>query len=527
MVHRKFRRKDFIIPGKYALCSSQTIPVCFGKLARTYQVLSQPRQPLGWRFIAKPICLFVVIHLLTIQISATQKIAPPQPIRPTPSAAQLAWQQLEYYAFIHFNMNTFTDHEWGEGRAHPDQFNPTDLDPRQWARVVKDAGMKGIILVAKHHDGFCLWQTNTTTYSVKNSKWRNGKGDVLKELSAACKEYGLKFGVYISPWDRNHPLYGKPAYNRVYKEQWREILTNYGEVFESWLDGANDHSKPMVYDFHGFFETIKTLQPNTIIFSDAGPDIRWVGNEKGIAGETNWSNRDNEGSFPGFADEKALNVGDEDGASWLPAECDVSLRPGWFYHAADDNKLKSVAQLLDIYYSSVGRNANLLLNIGVDRRGLVNENDIRRLMEFRKAIEEEFKTNLAHGKITASNSRGNSRLYAPENVLDGSPKTYWATNDGITSASLEIDFGREIDFNRFLVQENIAFGQRVKKFSLQIWNGKSWEAIARQTTIGYKRILRFPTVKTRKLKFVIEDAKACPTITNLEIYHAPDIQPAQ
>src|SRR5215813_8353794 len=301
----------------------------------------------------KNIARLISFLLLAPQLSFGQKVAPPKPLNPMPSPAQIAWQQLEYYAFAHFNMNTFTDHEWGEGRAQPDVFNPTELDARQWARVVKDAGMKGIILVAKHHDGFCLWPSSTTAYSVKNSKWRNGKGDVLKELSAACKEFGLKFGVYISPWDRNHPLYGTPKYNRVYKEQWREILTNYGEVFEAWLDGANDHSKPMVYDFRGFFETIKTLQPSTVIFSDAGPDIRWVGNEKGIAGETNWSMRDNEGTFPGFADEKALNVGDEDGTSWLPAECDVSIRPGWFYHAAEDARLKSVAQLLDIYYSSI------------------------------------------------------------------------------------------------------------------------------------------------------------------------------
>jgi alpha-L-fucosidase len=257
-----------------------------------------------------------------------------------------------------------------------------------------------------------------------------------------------------------------------------------------------------------------------VIFSDAGPDIRWVGNEKGFAGETNWSTRDNEGSFPGFADEKALNTGDETGASWIPAECDVSIRPGWFYHATDDDKVKSVAQLMDIFYGSVGRNGNLLLNIGVDRRGLVNENDVTRLMEFKMAREEALKTNLARGRVTASNARGSDAGYGAEKAFDGRPDTYWATDEGVKKASVEIDFGREIEFNRFLAQENIALGQRVKRFSVRIWKNEGYETIAQQTTIGYKRILLFPAVRTRKLQLVIEDSKACPTITNVEIFKA-------
>lgn len=465
--------------------------------------------------------------LISLPAVWATKVSSPSPVAPTPSPAQLAWQRLEYYAFVHFGMNTFTDHEWGEGRISADNFNPTALDCRQWARVVKAAGMKGVIITAKHHDGFCLWPSDTTEYSVKNSKWREGRGDMLKELSDACKEYGLKFGVYISPWDRNHPLYGTPKYNRVFKDQWREILTRYGEVFESWLDGANDGKRRMVYDFHGFFETIKKLQPDTLIFSDAGPDVRWVGNERGFAGETNWSPRDNEGTFPGFADEKALNVGDENGTVWLPAECDVSIRPGWFYHANEDGKLKSVEQLMNIYYGSVGRNANLLLNIGVDRRGLVNENDERRLMEFKRARDESFIENLAGKnypakvKVKATNVRGNDARFNAEKTIDGDATTYWATDDGVTAASLEFDFGRETEFNTFLAQENVALGQRVKKFSLEIWGGGGWETVARQSTIGYKRTLRFPAVKTSKLKFTIEAAKACPTITNVEVYNSP------
>lgn len=468
--------------------------------------------------------LIVLSLMLTAFAYGQRSAPPPKPLEPVPSPAQLKWQQLEYYAFIHFGMNTFTNHEWGEGRISPDTFNPTQLDCRQWARVVKEAGMKGIIITAKHHDGFCLWQTNTTEYSVKKSEWQEERGDVLKELSEACKEYGLKFGVYISPWDRNHTLYGTPKYNSVYKEQWREVLTNYGEVFEAWLDGANGegpNGKRMVYDFDGFFETIKKNQPNTMIFSDAGPDIRWVGNEQGFAGETNWSIRDNEGTFPGFADIKALNTGDENGASWIPAECDVSIRPGWFYHEAEDNKLKSVAQLLDIYYKSVGRNANLLLNIGVDRRGLVNDNDALRLMEFKKALDKEFKTNLAFGKITATNVRGKDKRFDANKALDKNPNTYWTTDENVKTASLEIDFGKEIEFNRFLVQECIALGQRVKRFTLQIVDENNYKTIATETTIGYKRVLRFQTIKTAKLKLIIEDAKASPVISNIEIYLAP------
>ncbi len=463
--------------------------------------------------------LSFALSLLVVLLSASAQVAPPKPLAPLPSPAQLAWQQLEYYAFVHFGMNTFTDHEWGEGRAHPDNFNPTNFDARQWARVAQAAGMRGIIITAKHHDGFCLWPSATTEYSVKASKWREGKGDVLKELSAACKEYGLKFGVYISPLDRNHPLYGTPKYNAVYKAQWRELLTNYGEVFESWLDGANDGKKRMTYDFWGFFSTIKSLQPRTIIFSDAGPDIRWVGNEKGFAGETNWSPRDNEGTFPGFADEKQLNVGDENGTTWLPAECDVSIRPGWFYHAHEDDKVKSVEQLMNIYYGSIGRNANLLLNLGVDRRGLINENDERRLMEFKAAREAEFKNKIAIRRATASNTRG--AAFNAMKAIDADANSYWATADGVNEAALELDFGAEVELNRLMIQEHIALGQRVKKFSVSIWRNGAYELIAQATTIGYKRLLRFPTVKTSKLKISIDDAKACPTINHIAVFRAP------
>lgn len=455
---------------------------------------------------------------LLLAVSLSGQNSTPRPLAPIPTRQQLEWQKLEYYAFIHFGMNTFTDHEWGEGRAPANEFNPTAFDARQWARVVKDAGMRGIIITAKHHDGFCLWPSATTDYSVKNSKWRDGKGDVIKEVAAAARESGLKFGVYISPWDRNHPLYGTPKYNQIYKQQWRELLTNYGPVFETWLDGANDNKKRMVYDFNGFVSTIRTAQPGSIIFSDAGPDIRWVGNEGGIAGETNWSPRDNEGSFPGFADEKALNVGDENGTSWIPAECDVSIRPGWFYHADEDKKLKSVDHLMDIYLGSVGRNCNLLLNIGVDRRGLVNENDITRLMEFKREREAAFANSVKIARITATNTRGSR--FSAANVLDDSFESYWAASDGVTKASLTLDLGRETAIDTVLIQENIELGQRVKSFTIEVWNGTEFKAVAGQTTIGYKRILRFPRVKTTKVRINIKDAKAGPVLSTLQLFNS-------
>lgn len=451
----------------------------------------------------------------TLAIAASGQTSQSKPNLPIPSRSQLAWQRLEYYAFVHFGMNTFTNHEWGEGRAPATDFKPTAFDAEQWARIVRDAGMKGIIITAKHHDGFCLWPSETTEYSVKNSNWRGGKGDVLKDLSAACRKYGLKFGIYISPWDRNHPLYGTPKYNAVYKQQWHELLSNYGEVFEAWLDGANDNSKRMVYDFNGFFGTIRSIQPNAVIFSDAGPDIRWVGNERGIAGETNWSTRDNEGTFPGFADEAALNVGDENGASWIPAECDVSIRPGWFYHQEEDAKLKSVEQLMEIWYGSVGRNCNLLLNIGVDRRGLVNEADAARLMEFKKAREAAFAANLV-GRVDASSTRG--PRFPASAVNDEKFGTFWMPREGAKTPELTIVLGRESAVDAVVLQENIALGQRVRRFSIAVWDGRGWVNVSRNTTIGYKRIVRFKRAVTTKVRISIDDAKATPAISTIEVY---------
>lgn len=467
--------------------------------------------------------LLLFLHVLPF----FAKTPPPKPYGPTPSARQLQWHEMKYYAFIHFNMNTFTDFEWGHGTESPDTFNPTQLDCRQWARVCREAGMEGVIITAKHHDGFCLWPSKYTTHSVKNSRWRNGQGDVLKELAAACKEYGLKFGVYLSPWDRNHPQYGTPAYNEIFKNTLREVLTQYGEVFEVWFDGANGegpNGKKQVYDWPGFIQTVRQYQPNAVIFSDAGPDIRWVGNEQGYGGETNWSTLNRDKVYPGYLEYHELTPGHEDGTHWVPAEVNCSIRPGWYYHAHEDDKVKSLAHLVDIYYSSVGRNGNWLLNLPVDRRGLVHENDVKQLMALKAYTDQAFAVNLAAGQpATATNVRGQDPTYAANAVLDNQKNTYWATDDGVTQATLEIDLGRPTAFNCLLLQEYIALGQRVQRFTVEAGDGGRYQPVAAGTTIGNRRLLRFPVTTARKVRITIDQAKASPVISNVALYRTPEL----
>ena len=468
-----------------------------------------------------------LLFFMLLGFSFLVKTPPPKPFGPVPSARQLQWHDMKYYAFIHFNMNTFTDFEWGHGTEKPDTFNPTQLDCRQWAKVCKEAGMEGIIITAKHHDGFCLWPSKFTEHSVKNTKWRNGQGDVLKDLSAACKEYGLKFGVYLSPWDRNHPKYGTPEYNEIFKNTLKEVLTQYGEVFEVWFDGANGegpNGKKQVYDWPGFIQTVRQYQPNAVIFSDAGPDIRWVGNEQGYGGETNWSTLNRDKVYPGYPAYHELTPGHENGTHWVPAEVNCSIRPGWYYHANEDDKVKSLEHLVDIYYSSVGRNGNWLLNLPVDRRGLVHENDIKQLMALKAYTDEAFKTNLAAGKkATASNVRGQDQLYNAGKVLDNKKDTYWATDDGVKSAALEIDLGKNTALNCVLLQEYINLGQRVERFAVETWDGSQYREVATGTTIGNRRLIRFPLVNTSKVRIKILEAKACPVISNIALYKTPEL----
>lgn len=455
------------------------------------------------------------------------QIGPPAAFGPVPSKRQLAWHRMEYYAFVHFNMNTFTGKEWGEGYEDPKQFNPTALDCNQWAQTFKAGGMKGVIITAKHHDGFCLWPSKYTDHSVRNSPFRGGKGDVLRELSDACRTHGLKFGVYLSPWDRNHPDYGKgDVYNRYFANQLTEALTQYGPIFEVWFDGANGegpNGRKQTYDFPLFIATVRKHQPNAVIFSDAGPDIRWVGNEQGRAAPTNWCLLKRDDLYPGTPRWRELTEGHRDGTHWVPAECDVSIRPGWFYRQSEDSKVKTVEQLVELHYQSVGQNASFLLNVPADRHGLIHGVDAERLAGLRMRLDADFKTNLARGSAArATNVRGRDQRFDAGRATDGRWDTYWATDDDVKQASLEAILGSPAAVNRLVLQEHIPLGQRIERFEVQARIGGAWTRVAEGTTVGYKRIMRFPTVTADRIRVDILDARACPTLSNLEIYHAPE-----
>jgi alpha-L-fucosidase len=445
----------------------------------------------------------------------------------------MAWHEMEQYAFVHFTTNTFTDKEWGYGDEDPAIFNPTNFDPEQWCRVFKEAGLKAVILTCKHHDGYCLWPSAYTEHSVKKSPWKKGQGDVVKEVRDACEKYGLKFGIYLSPWDRNHAGYGSEEYVQYYRDQLKEVFTSYGPVFEMWFDGANGGTgyyggadekrnidKETYYDWPNTLEMVRTMEPEVIFFSDAGPDIRWCGNEKGYVNETNWNTISTDTLYAGKGGiTELLNTGSEDGDKWLPAEVDVSIRPGWFYHADEDEKVKTPEALFDIYLSSVGRGSNLLLNIPPDRRGLIHENDVEALSGWKELLDEAFAKNLAfHKKAVADNVRGNTKKYAAQNITDGDTETYWATDDGVTAATIIIDLDKKIEIKYIFVQEYIKLGQRVRTFDVEIEKEGEWVKVASSTTVGYKKILRLSPVMTSKVRIKITGARACPLICNIEIY---------
>ncbi len=470
------------------------------------------------------LCLIIFLSLGACR----QPFPPPAPYGALPSSAQMDWQKMEYYMFVHFGPNTFTNKEWGDGTENPQLFNPTDLDCTQWVETAQKAGMKGIIITAKHHDGFCLWPSQYSTHTVRESPWKNGKGDVLKELSVACRQAGLKFGIYLSPWDRNHPSYGTKEYNQLFASTLTEVLTNYGDIFEVWFDGANGegtNGKRQEYDWNLFNNTVYKHQPDAIIFSDVGPGCRWIGNEAGYAGETNWSRLDIEGFMPGKSPHlDTLNSGNRYGKFWVPGEVDVSIRPGWFYSQETDNQVKPVDKLVDIFCASVGRNANLLLNVPVDQSGRIHFKDSTRLMELKHTLDNMFTHNLAENKrVTADAVRGNDKTYAAENLLDGRYDSYWATDDHVFAASIEIDLGEKKDINSVLLQEYIPLGQRVSRFVVEAWDESknTWKLLVEGTTIGYKRILRFETYRTNKIKLHIQEALASPVLNNIEIYHIP------
>ena len=461
--------------------------------------------------LSKLTTVTLLMAILIVNTYAQKTI--PKPCGPVPTENQLRWQDMEMYAFIHYSLNTYTDQEWGFGNEDPKLFNPADLDCQQWARVCKQAGMRGIIFTAKHHCGFCMWPSAYTEYSVKNSPWKQGKGDVVRELAEACREEGLKFAVYLSPWDRNHPEYGRQAYVDYFRNQLRELLTNYGDIFEVWFDGANGGDgwyggtnetrkidRTTYYQWPETYKMIRQLQPKCLIWNDGSDrgDLRWVGTEAGNVGETNWSLLNGDGEVTW----SMLHHGLEDGDSWVPGETNTSIRPGWFYHDTENEHVKSLTKLMDTYYKSVGRNSTLLLNFPIAPNGRIHPNDSLRGIAFKKMIDEVFKDNLC--KKAKINTQGDMTL---------------------------IEFRKPMRFNRFLVEEDIRYGQRVKKFLLEAWVDRQWHPLKDElsengdglTTIGHRRIICFPTVKATKLRFTITDAKCEPIIKKLGVYLAPEL----
>jgi alpha-L-fucosidase len=460
-------------------------------------------------------------------------VPPPAPYGPVPTPRQLQWQAMEFVGFAHFTVDTFTGKEWGYGDESESVFNPTAFDAGQIAGVARQAGMKELILTCKHHDGFCLWPSSFTAHSVKNSPWRGGHGDVVKELSEACRKAGLKFGIYLSPWDRNSSIYASPAYLTYYRQQLTELLTGYGPISEVWFDGANGGDgyyggtrekrsidNKTYYDWPTTIDLVRRLQPMACMFSDAGPDIRWVGNESGVAGDPCWETLNRHDFSPGNADSKRLNRGDRPGTDWVPAECDVSIRPGWFYHPNEDGKVKTPRQLLDIYFESVGRGATLLLNIPPDQRGQIHEPDVASLQEFARRRDAIFAHDLApQARATASNVRGGARRYRAENVIDDKRDTYWATDDGLTNADLVLEFPQPVTFNVVRLREYLPLGQRVEGYVLEQWQDGQWKEFAGGASIGSCRLTRGADVTTGKVRLRITRAPVCPAISEVGLFY--------
>ncbi len=439
---------------------------------------------------------------------------------PVPARKQLEWHEKEFYLFMHFGPNTFQGKEWGDGKAPASAFFPAQLDCRQWCRIAKQSGAKGIIITAKHHDGFCLWPSKYSNYTVRESNWKNGEGDVLLELSKACKESGLKFGVYLSPWDRNHPDYGTSRYNQVFAGMMKEIFQNYGPVWEMWWDGANGegpNGKKQAYDWKLFESTVRKYAPGTVVFSDIGPDIRWAGNERGIAGDPNWNYLDTAGFTRGIGAPPVdtLNHGNFSGASWMPAECDVSIRPGWFWHEAENEKLKTPEQLFEIYLKSVGRGANLLLNVPPDSRGLIHGNDSAALMQFRAIRDKCFSDNLlkdanTYYQFSVQDLPGNTLSIRS---LDSSTHIYSANLRNFT-----VDLPVPQQMNCIILREAIHLGQTIRRFRIVLYDGKQPVRQISGISVGRKRILTFATTKVSSFKVYLDDATGSDNITGISAY---------
>lgn len=500
-----------------------------GMLALTAMSESQARKPTGSTSVdgsERP-------------VPKKKEIEPPSPLNPIPTPAQLKWQRRELAMFLHFGPNTFTGREWGDGTEDPGVFNPTALDARQWSRVAKECGFGLMILTAKHHDGFCLWPSKHTDHSIEQSPWRDGKGDLVREFVTAARNEELEVGLYLSPWDQNASSYGdSPRYNDFYVAQLEELLRNYGPIAEVWFDGAcgeGSDGRKQEYDWQRFWETVRRRQPEAVMFSDAGPDVRWVGNERGVAGDPSWSRINPQVvAYPGQSGEKIikhLQHGERDGTVWRPPETDVSIRPGWFWRESENEKVRSAENLVELYFSSVGRNSLLLLNVPPDQRGLLHEKDVEALRGFRKRLDQIFETNLAEGALaTADNVRGRQQLpeekklwhrYDAGRAIDGEFLTYWATDDEVATATLELDLREPATFNVISIGEMISLGQRVCRFRVEYDDDGAWRPLMEGETIGYKRLARIPAVKAQRVRLVISESLACPTISEFGLYFDP------
>jgi alpha-L-fucosidase len=484
----------------------------------------------------------IIVSLVATGVLAgriTAAVPPPAPYGAVPDAKQLEWHELEVYGLVCFNMATFKNVEWDDGATPVSKFNPTDFSAEQIAKACSDGGLKGLIFVAKHHDGFCLWPSTTTEYSIRNTPWKNGKGDLLKEFVDATRAEGMKVGMYLSPWDRNHAEYGRPAYLAAYRQQMREILSNYGPVFEMWFDGANGGTgyygganqrrsidNRTYYDWPNTWQTVRELQPEACIFSDAGPEVRWNGNEHGGTGGTCWATIDNSEHLPGHADTKLLNTGTRGGTSWIPAESDFPLRlhpKGWYHHPG--HKSATPAELVSIYFRTVGMNTSMNIGIAPDLRGRLCDDDVAALKDFGGRIEAIFKTNLAQSAtLTASNVRGNDPAYAAQNVILGKSKFrhYWATDDAVLTPELLMDFGTPTTFSVISLREAIQLGHRVDDWALDAWQDGAWREFAASTGIGARRLWRGQPVTSDKVRLRITKAAACPAISEFGVYLEPE-----
>lgn len=458
------------------------------------------------------------------QSMENEAVAPPEPVLPVPTARQLAWQRDEMNMFLHFGINTFTDREWGTGQEDPAVFQPSHFSPHQWARVARETGFETMILTAKHHDGFTLWPSQYTDHSVEQSPWRDGRGDVVEAFVEAARSEGRKVGLYLSPWDRNAPSYGKEsAYNQYYLGQLRELLTQYGPLAEIWFDGAKgEDAEDMTYHFDAYWSMVRQHQQNAVLFSDEGPDVRWIGNEHGFAAETNWSTVDRstiEIGAPGQGD--YLQRGEPDGPDWVPGECDTSLRPGWFWHPDEDPK--SVDELLETYFKSVGRNCVLLLNVPPAPSGRLAPEDVRRLYAFRSALNAIFDDDLTSGaQATSSTVRGSSPRFDASQVLDDDLDTYWAPAESSESVSLTIRMDSSRTLDVLSLQEPIQLGQRIGEYRVEIPDSDGWKIIQKGTTIGHKKLDRLSEpVTTSQVRLVIEDARGLPLLAEVSFYKSP------